>query len=266
MRIISQVKTMYRVTTKLGISHTLRLVKVKFSPVQSLSTEVNLEELSGVIPISSEKLLEIKFPTKGHEIRNLEREYLEYINDFSQKQSLPRNDFFEPVFDLGPSLAKFLYIAIRLTKPFKVIETGVAAGASTNTLLTAIQNNSSGSLTSIDITPRVGELVDQNLRVLWDFQVINPNKAEEEFLSVLMANREAKFFLHDSDHSLDWQIIELSAVRRVLGDCDIVAFDDVSTDFLKNLISLEPLAEVFLLNERRKYSAVIFFNQRDHVD
>ena len=261
-RVISRVRTLYRVTTKLGISHTARLFREKLFPGLPTSTEVNLEKLPGVLQISSENLLELKFPSKSQEINSLEGEYLSYLEEFSHKQLRPRKDFFESIFDLGPGLGKFLYIAIRLERPSKVIETGVAAGASTNTVLTAIRANGIGSLTSIDVTPKVGELVDQELRELWDFQVINPSKAKEGFLTALRANRDASFFLHDSDHALEWQMIELNGVHKELIECNIVAFDDVSTEFLENLKSRHPQAEVFLVDEGRKYSAVVFFNDR----
>jgi len=262
MGLLRRFRTLYRVATKLGVSHALRLLKRKLSYTREDQSDASIEKLEGINRISAENLISKMFTDHAEIILNLELEYADYMEEFRNRQSLPRKDFFNAVFDLGPNLGKFLYIAIRLIQPEKVIETGVAAGASTNTLLFALHKNGGGSLTSIDVTHRVGELIEERLKDLWDLQIINPNKPQIEYLNVLKTNSIASIFLHDSDHSLEWQISELDGVCNVLKNCKIIAFDDVSFEFLEHVLTNYPDCEINLFDELRKRSAVILLRNK----
>ncbi|SVD52856.1 uncharacterized protein METZ01_LOCUS405710, partial [marine metagenome] len=74
-------------------------------------------------------------------------------------------------------LAAITYSLVRLLKPELVVETGVGAGVSSWTILSAMEENRIGNLISIDLPtpntrllPDVGYLVPKELRHRWDFQ------------------------------------------------------------------------------------------------
>jgi predicted O-methyltransferase YrrM len=257
MKSLSRVRTLYRVTTKLGIDHAFRLMKKKLFRSSDSTYESGINSIAGLHRVTAEVLVSSLFTNQEEKVQCMEKEYEDYMEKFSRKQTLPRKDFFESIFDLGPNLLKFLYIVIRLSNPERVIETGIAAGASTNTLLSALRKNGIGSLTSIDVTSRVGELVQQDLKDIWDKKVISTKDSEAGYLEVLRTASNASIFLHDSDHSFDWQVIEFDGVRQVLKNCDLIAFDDVSSELIKYIFDNYADCEIYLFDEKRKYSAVI---------
>lgn len=232
-------------------------MKTKLSPSSDNPIELDVNCIPGLHHVAVEALVLSMFDNQAEKVRILENEYAQYIEEFTEKQALPRKDFFDAVFDLGPKLQKFLYIVIRLSNPEKVIETGIAAGASTNTLLSAIQKNGIGSLISIDVTARVGELVEQDLKYFWEKKIISPKDSKAGYLEVLGNSNNASIFLHDSDHSFDWQVIEFDGVRRALKNCYLLAFDDVSSKFIKYVLDNYRDCEIYLFDEKRKYSAAI---------
>ncbi len=75
-----------------------------------------------------------------------------------------------------------------------VIETGVAAGVSTNAMLSALQINGAGNLLSLDITLKVGELVDDKLKTRWKLEILPELARENSFAKYLKENNEATIF------------------------------------------------------------------------
>jgi predicted O-methyltransferase YrrM len=259
MRILARLKSLYRVATKLGLFHAFRLLKEKVFGMSSLASNYHLSQFKEVTHVSADALIRQLHPLESKKIENLESEYAKYLQDFEVRQVLPRKDFFDSIFDLGKNLSKFLYFFIRLTQPSQLVETGVAAGASTNTLLFALRQNGVGSLASIDVTPKVGELIQEDLKSIWQLHVISLKNPAGAFLEVLDEIDDAVIFLHDSDHSLEWQIHELDGVRNRLKNCRFVAFDDVSPKFIEYVSSTYPSCKVYVFDENRKFSAVLHF-------
>lgn len=64
---------------------------------------------------------------------------------------------------------RVLYALIRALKPEHVLEIGSAEGCSTTHILTALDKNKRGHLTSIDIDPDAGVKVPAALRKRWTF-------------------------------------------------------------------------------------------------
>ena len=259
MRIWARLKSLHRVATKLGPIHAFRLLREKIFLSTPSASIHHISQFKNVTHVSADTLIRHLFPLESKKIENLESQYGKYMQDFEARQLLPRRDFFDSIFDLGKNLSKFLYFGIRLTQPSQVIETGVAAGASTNTLLFALQQNGVGALASIDVTPKVGELIQQDLKSIWGLHVIGLKNSESEFLEVLDVIGDSLFFLHDSNHALDWQIHELDGVRNRLKDCKYVAFDDISPDFIDYALLTYPACKVYVFDENRKFSAVLHF-------
>lgn len=106
---------------------------------------------------------------------------------------------------------KFLYFIVRMAQPETMIETGVAHGMSSWTILNAMHKNKKGKLYSIDLpnydlkvynvenfTGKPGWVVPDILRERWELQL----GASEQLLPALKKKLGSiDIFFHDSDHS-----------------------------------------------------------------
>ena len=89
---------------------------------------------------------------------------IEFDAIFDRTIGAYRESFFNSNYDLGEKLAFLSYSLIRIAKPRLVVETGVAAGISSTLILSALSKNNYGTLSSFDITNKVGELIPNDLR------------------------------------------------------------------------------------------------------
>ena len=194
----------------------------------------------------------------SQEAINLARsQYVTYQRGFKERMISPRTSFFNPIFDLGLGMSEFVFLCILIKKPLTVIETGVAAGVSTNAVLSALQVNGAGNLLSLDITHKVGELVDDKLKTRWKLEILPELARENSFAKYLKENNGATIFLHDSDHSGAWQIKEFNNVALHLPDIELILFDDISQDLIDYISSNYADYRIIVIDENRKYSAII---------
>lgn len=184
-------------------------------------------------------------------------EYSEYLKRFELRTKNPRLGFFGEIYDLGPGLSFILFELIGDENPSKVIETGVAAGASTNLILDCLDRCNSGSLTSVDITFKVGELVEDRLKVRWKITVLPKFFKKRAFRRILNANSDASIFLHDSDHSLNWQIFEIRSVTEAIEDIKFILVDDVSIELADYVNNNMPQWNLIVIDEGRKFSGFL---------
>jgi hypothetical protein len=154
-------------------------------------------------------------------------------------------------------MIEFVFLCILTKKPLTVIETGVAAGVSTNAVLSALEVNGAGNLLSLDITSKVGELVDDKLKTRWKLGILPELARENSFAKYLKENNGATIFLHDSDHSGAWQIKEFNNVVLHLPDIELILFDDISQDLIDYISSNYVDYRIIVIDENRKYSAII---------
>ena len=169
-----------------------------------------------------------------------------------------RSGFFGPIYDLGPELSESLLGILTITRPTLVIETGVAAGKSTNLILNQLRLNNLGRLVSIDVTANVGELVQPENRFLWDLEVLPNFLRRKRFESLLRKNSNAQIFLHDSDHSVEWQLFEIKKVTERLNVVSYILVDDVQPAVASFLISRFGAASCFFFDELgRKKSLIV---------
>lgn len=193
----------------------------------------------------------------AEEIGLARSQYVTYQNGFDKKIVSPRKSFFEPIYDLGSRMSEFVFISIVAKKPQAVIETGVAAGVSTNAVLGALHINGVGNLLSLDITDKVGELVEVELKSRWKLEILPQLARENSFIKYLKENNRATVFLHDSDHSGSWQIKEFDNVVRYLPGIELILFDDISQDLIDFITSNHADYRIIVIDENRKYSAII---------
>ena len=133
-------------------------------------------------------------------------------------------------------LAAITYSLVRLLKPEVVIETGVGAGVSSWTILSAMEKNRTGNLISIDLPtpntrllPDVGYLVPKELRHRWDFQ---RGPSQNLLPRILSEVTEIDMFQHDSRHSYSNQLREYLTAWPFIRSGGILVSDDVSNDAL----------------------------------
>lgn len=127
-----------------------------------------------------------------------------------------------------------LYILTRLLKPEKVVETGVAKGASTQAILKAMKDNNFGHLWSIELqvegyctdgqvhmSETTAEFVSDDLKDRWTL-VLGDSKIE--LPKLLKKIGRVNLFIHDSLHTYEHMLMEFKAA---LPYSNIIFSDDI---------------------------------------
>jgi hypothetical protein len=182
----------------------------------------------------------------------------QFDTGFENSSENNRQSFFHSEYDIGHELALLTFSLIRILNPRLVIETGVAAGRSSNIILSALKANNFGTLKSFDITDLVGELISTELLSLWELKVLKGINLKKKFESEIAKINDDFIFLHDSNHDLEWQKFELLTCISTK-KCRFFLIDDASPalmEFLKDYFSPNNL---FLIKEQRKTSAFGYF-------
>lgn len=156
-----------------------------------------------------------------------------------------------------------LFTLIRKYRPDVIVETGVAQGVSSYTILAALNANTKGRLISIDLPNRnpagykyadetiddlvyipeglaPGWLVPEHLRNRW---ILELGKSEE-ILPTIRSNVD--IFFHDSEHSYKNMTFEFEWARTHLSSGGLLVSDDISwnssfDDFLREHSDMKPL-------------------------
>ncbi len=111
------------------------------------------------------------------------------------------------------------YALIRATKPKHVVETGTDKGLGSIVIAAALLKNGSGRLTTIDINPASGYLISGRYADVTN-RVIGDSVASIADLTAV------NLFIHDSDHSADYEAKEFDAVESKLAPKAIVLSDN----------------------------------------
>lgn len=159
------------------------------------------------------------------------------------------------------------FALIRKKKPSVVVETGVAHGTSTLSILFALEKNSNGVLHSIDFPFQAdngtnleeshssflenkigldtfypfekssiripdgnepGWIVPSHLRHRWEF---HRGLSQRKLPEVCIETEKIDIFLHDSDHSIVCQLFEYDLAWAWLDDGGVLISDDISEAF-----------------------------------
>ena len=134
-----------------------------------------------------------------------------------------------------------LYVAARLMRPRRIVETGVAAGTSSAAWLTALaRNGDEGQLVSIDLPKRAegdatpgytyipperdsGWAIPDRLRDRHEL-LLGPSS---ELLPDVLARGQAEIFFHDSDHSEQNMRFEFGAAWPAIPPGGLLVSHDV---------------------------------------
>lgn len=132
---------------------------------------------------------------------------------------------------------KFLYFIVRMARPDTMVETGVAHGVSSWTILNALLKNGSGRLYSIDlpdhdlqsynpsnIRQSSGWAVPDSLRGQWELRL---GSSQELLPALLRELGTVDLFFHDSDHSYENMLFEFNAVLPHIRRPGLIISDDV---------------------------------------
>lgn len=127
-----------------------------------------------------------------------------------------------------------LYYLVRKIQPSIVVETGVAAGFSSKTILTALELNGRGTLYSSDFpyfrldNPEqyVGILVEEKLRKNWKLY-INGDESNLPEIVTSIGEQQVDLFHYDSDKSYSGRVRALKIMKPCLTENSLIVFDDI---------------------------------------
>jgi len=139
---------------------------------------------------------------------------------------------------------ELLYILIRAIKPETIVETGVFDGISSTFILKALSKNNQGQLISVDLPARKvipgstdfmpfpvlplhytpGWLVPDALRRRWKLHII---KEGDELKNIVKNIKSIDIFLHDSLHTPDHMLWEMTTIWPKLKKGGLLLVDDV---------------------------------------
>lgn len=136
-------------------------------------------------------------------------------------------------YDLGGGGAHpLLYFITRYMEPSVVVETGVAAGFSSSSFLTAIKANGRGRLYSSDFpyfripNPEqyVGIVVEETLRDGWELLI---DGDETNLPRIVNSADEIDIFHYDSDKSYSGRKFAISTIASSLSNRSVILMDDI---------------------------------------
>ena len=155
-----------------------------------------------------------------------------------------------------------IYFLVRYYRPEKIIETGVAAGCSSETILQAIKKNNKGFLYSSDLPyfkinkPEkfIGSVVSSELKNLWKLDIRGDHHALDEFIHICS---KIDFFHYDSDKSFSGRDFVMRKINKHFNPNATLIMDDINDNlFFKNFVEKEKL-EFKVLEFQGQYVGLI---------
>lgn len=133
----------------------------------------------------------------------------------------------------GPGIYPLLYFIVRYSKPKTVVETGVAAGFSSQAFLKAMSKNGQGKLYSSDYPyfrikdpeQYIGVLVDAELKNNWELFI----KGDSVNLPLIVNDvDQIDIFHYDSDKSYDGRENALEIIKPKMVSNSLILIDDIN--------------------------------------
>ncbi|AOL16616.1 hypothetical protein BFU36_07790 [Sulfolobus sp. A20] len=153
------------------------------------------------------------------------REYLKEADEVNDRiEKILRNSF---PYALSKSKRGILYAIVKHVNPSIVIETGIGPGVSSTIILSALTN---GTLYSIDVRDKlengkpIGFLVPEELRHKWKVYI---GESRIMLPKILNEVKKVDIFLHDSEHTFENVMFELTTVWEKLEKGGIILIDNL---------------------------------------
>ena len=168
---------------------------------------------------------------------------------------LTKGEFYPLYYNSNPGTLDLLREGIKIMRPHRIVETGVANGASTRMILQCFEDFDlpNSELYSFDVDPKVFSLeLVQNSQ--FNKRIVD---SPASFLSAIRKIGTIDLFYHDSDHSYSNQLLEYGAAWEALSKNGLLVSDDVNwsnafLDFCKS-VNRAPL----LLSDSGKFCGMI---------
>ncbi len=139
---------------------------------------------------------------------------------------------FPALYQIDEAAQRLLWGFVRSARPKKILETGVADGASTRVILDALEANGDGRLYSFDVSPAAGDLAKKSGGVgRWNFTVLPARGRAGAQRRSISALRPIDAFLHDSDHRYAWQSFEYREAWSALAPGGWLLSDDIDLSY-----------------------------------
>jgi predicted O-methyltransferase YrrM len=145
----------------------------------------------------------------------------------------PKRDPSEPlaVWTAREELLNLVGVLVSLMRPAVVVETGVALGFTTATILAAMEKNEAGHLYSVDLpslqfdpSREIGSAVPTEIRNRWTL-VVGPT---QKVLAPLLSDvAPIDLYVHDANHAYSEQLREYRAAWPHLRSGGVLVSDDV---------------------------------------
>ncbi|MCY0860070.1 MAG: class I SAM-dependent methyltransferase [Sulfolobaceae archaeon] len=170
-----------------------------------------------------------------------EAEEISYRIDKVLRHSFP--------YALSRSKRPILYAIVKTVNPKTVIETGIGPGVSSTMILSALET---GTLYSIDVRDKlengksVGFLVPEELRHKWKVYI---GESRAVLPKVLNEVEKVDVFLHDSEHTFENVMFELTVVWEKLRRGGIILIDNLDFTDAPVLFSKKMGVNLYRLSE-----------------
>lgn len=175
--------------------------------------------------------------------------------------STPERDPSEPLsaWTAREELLNLLGALVTLMRPNVVVETGVALGFSTATMLAAMRENDQGHLYSVDMPAvqygherEIGSAVSEELRGRWTLVL---GRSQKVLVPLLRKVEPVDLFIHDANHAYSAQLREYRAAWPHLRPGGVLVSDDVGNPAFVEFASAVG-ARPYLIPDSRSESAV----------
>lgn len=167
-------------------------------------------------------------------------------------------------YDLGGGGAyPFLYFITRYMEPNLIVETGVAAGFSSYSFLSAIKANGRGKLYSSDFPyfriPQpekyIGILVEETLKDNWEIFIEGD---EMNLPKIINSVKEIDIFHYDSDKSYSGRKFAISSIVNSLSSRGVILMDDIQDNsFFRDYIEDTSPESWHIFEFQNKYIGMI---------
>ncbi len=175
------------------------------------------------------------------------REYLKEANEVNDRiEKILRSSF---PYALSKSKRGILYAIVKYVNPDTVIETGIGPGVSSTIILSALAN---GTLYSIDVRDKlengkpIGFLVPEELRHKWKVYI---GESKVILPKILNEVKKVDIFLHDSEHTFENVMFELTTVWEKLGKGGIILIDNLDFTEAPRVFSRNMGTNLYRLSE-----------------